>query len=319
MNADVMVLTEPEIQHKATPDPGRTRSYIAAAAVIAGAIALSYLPNLLYLIQTWSNEPNYSHGFLVAPIAAFLLWHKRNGLAGIEAKPNPWGWVLLIGLLALRAYLFERNEKWTENATIPLVVTSLVLALAGWKVTKWALPALGFLFFLLPMPLALNQFLAGPLQTVATIASTGLLQATGLSVVAEGHMILVGTHPLEVAQACNGLSMLLSFIALITAVTIYIDDRPVWERVVLMLSTIPIALIANVLRITATAWCYHMFGEKFGNDVAHAGAGWAMMPIALILVWLELQLFSWLVVEEQETHAASIFIAPPTAARVVKK
>ena len=319
MNADLIIRDEPEAP-KAKPDPARIAAYGAAAAVVAGAAILSYLPNLRNLVQTWSNEPNYSHGFLVAPIAAFLLWQRREGLAAIRPRANPIGWVLVIGVLAARAYFFERNEKWSEVATFPLLVAALTLALGGWKVTRWAAPGLGFLLFLLPMPVALNQTLAGPLQTMATVASTSLLQATALPVVAEGHVIYVGTHPLEVAQACNGLSMLLSFIALITAVTIYVDDRPIWERAALMASTIPIALIANVLRITATAWCYHLFGEKFGNDVAHAGAGWAMMPIALVLVWLELKVFTWLVVEqEQESHAASILIAPAMGPRVVKK
>ena len=90
--------------------------------------------------------------------------------------------------------------------------------------------------------------------------------------------------------------MLLSFITLITAVVLLVR-RPLWEKVVLMASAIPIALISNILRITATAWCYHRFGHEWGEKVAHDAAGIAMMVIALILVGLELKLMSWLFVE----------------------
>ena len=93
--------------------------------------------------------------------------------------------------------------------------------------------------------------------------------------------------------------MLLSFVTLITAMVILVH-RPLWERVVLLASAIPIALVSNIIRITATAWCYHRFGHETGEKLAHDCAGWAMMPIALVLVWLELRLMSWLVVEVEQ-------------------
>jgi exosortase/archaeosortase family protein len=98
--------------------------------------------------------------------------------------------------------------------------------------------------------------------------------------------------------------MLLSFVTLIAA-TVILVRRPMFERVILMLSAIPIALISNILRITATAFCYHQFGEKVGEDIAHDYAGWMMMPLALVLVWLELRVMSWLFVEVEEVDAAS--------------
>jgi exosortase len=173
---------------------------------------------------------------------------------------------------------------------------------------------------MMPLPGSLNMFLAGPLQTLATIGSTALLQALGLPVLAEGNVINVGTHELEVAQACNGLSMLEAFAALIVAVTVTVlADRPRWEKVVLVLSIVPIALISNILRITATAWCYHQFGTsaKFlgwtVDDIEHAVAGWAMMPIALALVWVEQRLMGWLVIEEDAERRPAVRPLVPMA------
>ncbi len=209
---------------------------------------------------------------------------------------------------------------WLEEATIPLVVACLVVALGGWRLLWATSPAIAFLYFMLPLPPSLNAILADPLQRLATIGSTGLLQLIGLPVLAEGNVIFVGADRLEVARACNGLSMLLSFVTLITATVLTVArDRPVWERVVLLLSTLPIALVANILRIAATAVLYYAFGPNAPmfwpvrlwfptvDQLAHDTAGWAMMPMALALIFLEMRLLSWLVVEEEAAAKPMLF------------
>ncbi len=112
----------------------------------------------------------------------------------------------------------------------------------------------------------------------------------------EGNVIMVGAMPLEVATACNGLSMLMSLAAAVAA-TASILPMATFKRLVLLVSIIPIALASNILRIAATAWCYYQFGAEVGSKYAHDGAGWLMMPTAMIFVGLELKLMSWLVVE----------------------
>lgn len=291
-----------------------------AAAVVAVALAASYAPSVWWMVTTWESDPAYSHGFLVAPIAILILWQRRDGLARIkEFRPSPLGWLGLLGLLGARYWLYERNEVWAEGATVPIAAACLVLALGGRKLLLWAAPGLLFLLFLLPLPPRINIVMAAPLQRLATMASSALLVLTGLPVLPEGNVIWVGTQPLEVARACNGLSMLLSFVTLITAVTILARSFPLWQRVVLMLSTVPIALTANVLRIVATAWAYHLFGQKFGDKIAHDTAGWLMMPLALVLVWIELKILDWLVVPEVVPDKPIVFLPPQAPPRPVKK
>ena len=281
-------------------------------------MAASYLTPFQRLFEIWWHEPSYSHGFLVLPIAGLILWLRRDQLASVAIRPNVLGWVGLAAILAVRWVLYERNELWAEQATIPLVAASLVLAFGGWPLLWWAAPGLLFSLLMLPLPPRINLILAAPLQTIATLASAGILALTGLPVLSEGHIIFVGTEPLEVARACNGLSMLLSFVTLITAVVLLARDRPTWERIVLLLSTIPIALTSNILRIVVTAWCYYLFGPKsvvnygFGKttvgDLGHDAAGWGMMPIALGLVLLELKVLSWLIVSEEVNRKAVVFL-----------
>lgn len=289
-----------------------------AAAAVAAALVASYLPSLDRLVQTWWHEPNYSHGFLVLPIAGLILWLRRDQLGAIAIRPSVPGWAAVAAILAGRWVLFERNEMWMEQASIPALAAALVLAFGGWRLLWWAAPGLLFSLLMLPLPPRINLILASPLQTIATIASAGILGLSGLPILSEGHVIYVGTEPLEVARACNGLSMLLSFVTLITAVVLLARDRPTWERIALLVSTIPIALVSNILRIVVTAWAYYAFGPKstvhygFGTttvgDLGHDAAGWGMMPIALGLVWLEMHVLSWLIVPDVVNAKAMVFL-----------
>lgn len=270
-----------------------------AAAALAAAIAWSYYPSLAYLVRFW-EDPNYSHGWLIAPIALFILWQRREALPGVTVRRRWWNFLPLALLLALRHGLYEANQQWLEAATVPLVIAATALAVGGWGAIRWSWPALVFLAFLVPLPPSFNEFLAGPLQGVATRGAYEILRALGQPVVAQGNVILIGTQSVEVAEACRGLSMLLSFGALITAMVILYDPqnkRPIWDRVVLILSIIPIALLCNIIRISITAVAYRYFDRPVHE--VHDYAGFAMMGLALLIVLGELRVMSWLVVEEE--------------------
>jgi exosortase len=296
-------LTRPDVS---TPTAPAARGWPAAAALVGLALAAAYAPNLADLATTWWAEPNYTYGFLIIPIALAIAWQRRRELDPAKLAPSAVGWVVLVAVLVARTALYERAEEWAENATLLLAAAALALAM---------------LVLMLPLPNALNSLMAGPLQTLAAISSEKVLQAMGLPVLRQGNTLVVVTVPLEVARACNGLSMLLTFVTLMVATVLTVDrERPMPERIALLLSAIPIALIANIIRIIATAWAYHLFGPIFGEKVAHTTAGFAMMPIGLVLVWLELRAFDWLIVEQSDAGPARMYI-PVTEAgpRVVKK
>jgi exosortase len=280
-------------------------SDVVAAALVTGALGWAYAPSFAGLIGQWWDNSNYSYGFLVVPIALVIFWSRRGLLDRAKMQPHWWGFLPLIAVIALRYPIYERNEQYVETATLPLVVGGLLLAFGGWHLLRVALPAVLFLFFMLPLPPSLNQWLAGPLQKVATDGSVMALQMLGMPVLGEGNVILIGENPLEVARACNGLSMLLSFVVLITAAAILLD-RSIIERVVMLLSVIPIALASNIIRITATALAYHWFGAEFGEKTAHWLSGWLMMPLGILMLWIELKLMSWLVVEVEEVDPSRL-------------
>jgi exosortase len=268
-------------------------------AVVAG-LAWAYAPNFVAFFDVWYHEPDYTHGFLVLPIALFILW-KRWPSADV-ARPTTWwpAWLLVAGGLVARSWFLERGQLWLESATLLVVVVGLALARLGPRMMLRLWPAFAFLIFLYPLPPQLNSALAQPLQYLATACACFLLRLTGLWVMPEGNVIVIGNERLEVAAACNGLSMLMSLAATVSA-TASLVPMANWKRILLLPSIIPIALGSNVLRIAATAWCYYKFGSVVGNKYAHDAAGWLMMPTAMVLVGLELAIMSWLVVESNDS------------------
>lgn len=276
---------------------------LGTLAVVTAALGYAYAANFHDLYKTWVREPDYSHGFLVLPIALVILVRLWPSTAA--DRPRLWlpGLALVVGGLVVRAWLQERGQNWSETATVLLVIVGLGLSRLGWRTMRVVWPAFAFLLFWLPLPPTINTALSQPLQAIATRAACLVLRATGLWVMPEGNVIMVGGEQLEVAAACNGLSMLMSLAATVAA-TATLLPMAAAKRVILLLSIVPIALFSNVLRITVTAWCYYKFGADVGSKYAHDIAGWAMMPLAMVLVGLELAVMSWLVVETSEAPRA---------------
>jgi len=273
--------------------------WLPAAVIGTLLLAWAYGPNLRYLVSIWNTEPNYSHGFLVIPIAVMILWRRLSDWKydWSSYRAPVWSWALLGACLLGRALAYEWNMQWVEAVSIIPVAVCLVFALGGWPLLSRAWPAIAFLVFMFPLPNAMNRLVALPLQRVATLGSCFVMQLTGLWVVPAGNVITLGTphgpKQLEVALACNGLSMLMTLAATVTA-TVILVDMPIWKRIVILLSAFPIALISNVARIVATGWCYYYIEGARAKELAHDWSGYLMMPLALLLVGLEIWLLSWL-------------------------
>ena len=284
--------------------PPKLPASIWALAITTLILGLVYAPNFRDLYSTWSNDPNYSHGYLVIPIALWILWQRLSKPRAEQHSndvPAPWwGWVFLAGTLAVRAIAYERNLQWVETATLVPAIGCITWTFGGWPLLHRVWPAIVFLVFLLPLPGSVNALLAIPLQSIAALGSCFLLQLSGLWAIREGTVINLrtphGSVPLDIALACNGLRMLMTMAATITA-TIVLIPMPTWKRIALLASTIPIALLSNMLRIVVTGWCYYVITEPAQKARAHDLSGLFMMPLALSLVALELQLLSWLVPE----------------------
>jgi exosortase len=288
------------------PQPQARMWALGAAALL---LLLAYAPNFVDLNWTWSNDPNYSHGYLVIPIALVILRQRLSETPAEKLSPTVvaapwWGWVFLIAVVAMRAIAYERNSQWVETATLVPAIACLTWTVGSWPLLQRAWPAIAYLVFMLPLPPAVNDLIALPLQRVAASGSRFLLQLSGLWAIQEGNVINISTPrgmaPLDVALACSGLRMLMTMAATITA-TIILIPLPFWKRIALLVSAVPIALISNMIRIVATGWCYYLVAGDWGRQMAHDWSGYLMMVVGMLLVGLELGILSWLVPSEEES------------------
>jgi exosortase len=164
------------------------------------------------------------------------------------------------------------------------------------------------LVFMIPLPYRLERAVSSPLQRLTTLASTYALQTLGLPALAEGNTIILEEFHIRVVETCSGLSMLVFFFALSTAVAMAIQ-RPLWEKLVIAASALPVAVIANVARVSATGVMYEVAGAKAADVFFHDLAGWLMMPLALGILWLQLKCQACLFL--QPAKAAPVFFSGP--------
>jgi exosortase len=276
------------------------------------ALLWVYVPILLVLAHRWGNDSRYSHGYLVPLFALYLLFARRSLLAGEGSSRSRWcgGVILLAGLSvhAVGSYLYL---EWLNAISLLPSLAGLVVLLGGWPALRWSWPAIAFLAFMIPLPYQVEVGLAHPLQRLGTKVSCYTLQTLGFAAFAQGNVIRMGDVRIGVVEACSGLSMLVIFFALSTAVAILVR-RPLWERLLLAASAVPIALVANITRIVVTGVLHKVAGAKLADMVFHDLAGWLMMPLALGLLWVELRLLAWVLPTREVEEAKPAAAAPDT-------
>lgn len=263
------------------------------------ALAALYSQPLQVLAERWSNEPDYSHGFLVPAFAGYLLWRRRD-MAETRTKSGFWPGVLLLILgAAMRLGALYLSYPLADAASLIPCTAGLFLLLGGWKWLEWAWPAVFFLVFMVPLPGAVAGMISSPLQRIATECSTYLLQTVGVPATAQGTVISLTDHQIGVVEACSGLRMLVAFSA-ITFAAACLVRAALWERFVIVLSAVPIGIAANVARITVTGLAHEYIGAEAADRIFHDLAGWLMMPLAIGILAGLLYLFSVLFPERPE-------------------
>jgi len=293
----------------ASASQGDWRLALAAGIACLTVGVWSYWSTLAHLADTWYRVPDYSHGFLVAPLAvAFLVVKRRTypqSYPGVGPSSPAIGLPLLALALSMRylsgRYYFDFLDGWS---ILPWVA-ALVALIGGWRLLVWSLPAIGFLWFMVPLPFGWETMASLPLQKIATKLSCYALQLLGQPAFAEGNVILLGEHQLEVAQACSGLRLFISVLAVAYAYVTLVQ-RSWWEKSLLVLSVVPIAILANATRIVVTGLLYQFTTGEVAHKFSHDFAGLAMIPLAGLMLAAVHVYLSKLFPEEEEFDVAAM-------------
>jgi exosortase len=282
-------------------------STIVFGVLLAVGILWAFWPALLTMVDRWATDTRYSHGFLVPLFAVALLWLRRDKLTAASPNPNWWGVALLAGGVVLKLTGGYYFVPWLEDVPFIPMLAGLLVLIGGWPWLRWAWPALLFLVFMVPLPYTIERMLGEPLQEIATLTSTFILQTIGLPAVSDGNIIHINEASIGVVEACNGLGMLVMFAAFATA-TVFVVERPLLDKAAILVSAVPIAVGANVLRITITGLLHATVGGPTADRFYHDMAGYFMMPLALGILWLELSLLSHLLIEPRPAQAVPVVI-----------
>ncbi len=272
--------------HTPRPVPG-----LLMAAGLSLAVCWSYLGTLRELARVWSADPTYSHGYLVVAAAAYLLWRRRHLPSRPSSPPSIWGLAALLvaaGCRLLGAYYYL---VWVERISLLPTLGGVCLLVGGRRAFRWGWLPIAFLVFMIPLPGGLGMALAYPLKRFATLASAYLLQALGFTAVADGTVLLLNEHEIGVVNACSGLAMLTVFVAASTLAAVLMH-RLMIIRILVVVSAVPISLVANVARITISGVLAETLGSGWAQKVGHDLAGWMMMVLAVALLWLEVQVLT---------------------------
>jgi exosortase len=272
---------------------------LAAACALGGVVVWAYWPTVVGLVREWDRDPNYSVGMVVPFAALYLLWCDRSLLSKTRISVCWWGAGLLLFAQVVRflglMWLFESAERYALVMTIWGVVLLVVGSKMFFRV-KWIML---FLLLMVPLPGRIHNAVSGPLQRVATDGAVVVLELAGLTVESEGHVIVLNdTTELAVAEACSGLRMLTAFIV-VAAAFAYVIQKPTWQKAVLVFSSVPVAILCNIIRLIVTAVLFLVFSSELGKAFFHDFAGLTMMPIAVLMLMGELWIMSKLVLPDE--------------------
>lgn len=314
-------------------------------AILGWLFCFLFRSELEELVRLWVTDPSWSHGFLIPLFSLYFIHQRRREILSLEyagdplvellrshrpgrlptgqTRPNYLGLLLLLGILAFYVFNVASPSGYAYFRPLSVIAAlgAVVLFLGGWRLVRHTWLPIAFLVFAVPLPRRYYEGMTIPLRQISASIATALLNllhgvdatASGvvIDIVYKGHRL---EPALDVAEACSGMRLLMAFLALGVAMAC-LHQRPAWQRVVLLASTIPIAVLCNVIRVAVTGFIYVLADPRYTQGIYHDTLGLAMLPLAFVFYGLLATFMSNLFVDEDEGPGADNVIVRKRAAR----
>lgn len=254
-----------------------------------GTAALALLIGFLYkdifvvLVRQWWDDPNFSHGFFVPLLSAYLVWQKKDEVASLPLKPSWWGLAVMVGAAGILVLGILGAELFLSRSSFILLLGGLVIFFWGWARFRALIFPWVFLFLMVPLPTLVMNEITLPLQFFASNLAAGLLGLLGAPVLRDGNVIQLPTMSLEVVEACSGIRSLVSLITL-AVIYAYLLEKDKVIQVLLVLCAVPIAIAANGLRIMGTGLAGTYWSPDKAEGFFHEFSGWVIFILSLALL-----------------------------------
>jgi exosortase len=256
-----------------------SRRHIAAALLLVAGVVWLYAGVLSSLASQWASDGDYSHGFFVVPLAAFFVWERRAALSSSSASPSVAGLVVVVFSLFLFLAGVLGAELFLTRVSLIGVLAGSVLFLLGWNHLRILALPIAFLLLMIPLPEIIFNQIAFPLQLLASRAGEAVIAAAGIPVLREGNVLQLPSKALEVVEACSGIRSLISLLML-GIVLGYFTERRLWARGVIALAAVPIAIVANAIRVAGTGLMSEWISPEAAEGFFHSFSGWLIFVVA---------------------------------------
>ena len=253
-------------------------------AALVAAFGWCYWPVIPGLVAQWWNEPEYSHGILVPFISAYLIWSRWDALRAAPVTPGHAG----LGVMALATLMYIAGsvgaDLFLQRTSFVVMLAGAVLFLSGPAVLRLVLFPLAFLLLMIPLPGIVFNAVAFPLQLFAAQVASRVLELCDVPVFREGNVMHLAAASLDVEEACSGIRSLMS-LATLCIVYVYLVHKNWISRVLLVAAVVPIAIIANVFRVTVTGLLAHYASVETAMSVFHTASGISVFLVAAAMLF----------------------------------
>lgn len=274
-----------EMQAKKAPFADRT------LWVLGILILLCYAPALKSLARDWATNEDMGHGFFVPLVAGYIVWQQRDELKAIPIRPNWWGLSLVLLGAAQSIVATLGVELFLSRSALIWTIAGAVWTFAGTAWLKKLAFPLVLLVFMVPLPALVFNSITFPLQILATQLAEGALTLLNIPVLRQGNVLQLPSGPLSVVEACSGIRSLLS-LTFLSLVYGYFFEQKRSIRIVLLVSTVPIAILANGGRVTITG-VLSMIRPELAQGFFHESTGWVIFMLALGILVLFHRVLLW--------------------------
>ena len=258
---------------------------VIQSLILAAVFVFVYSHAIATLVSDWSNDPNFSHGFLIPFVAGYMVWYRKEVLKTIEIKPASIGiGVIVLGMLCYLAGTIG-SELFVMRSSMIITISGMVIYLFGVEMFKAVLIPILYLIIMIPIPAIIWNKIAFPLQLFAANLSADMVRLLGIPVLRDGNILHLANTSLEVVDACSGLRSLTSLLALSGAFA-FIAPLGNLKKWILFVSAVPIAVVVNIVRLTVTAVMATYMGAEAAQGFLHDMSGILVFAVALALVYL---------------------------------
>ncbi|SPD74996.1 Exopolysaccharide synthesis membrane protein H (Exosortase) [uncultured Desulfobacterium sp.] len=264
-------------------NPSKYSNHISAFLLIlmVSTFIFAFYPAWKNLILAWSSSDEYSHGFLMVPVALYIVWRKKAKLVSMKIQPSNWGLAFIIFSLSCYLFAYFAEISTLSSLSIVLVIIGTLLYLLGYPILKELFFPIFLLLFMIPIPAQIYSSLTVPLQLFVSKVSVAIAALLGVPIYREGNVLHLPDRTLQVVHACSGLRSMISLLTL-SAVFGYLTLRSDALRTVLFISGIPVSILVNIFRVLLLVIAFYYFRFDLTTGTVHTVFGMLIFVLALI-------------------------------------